>query len=137
MTIIFKPHTVMDYSAVAFCQVSGRENRMPLRLKGEALGPKVSLSYGELNVGNVYINSTHLFEIVLANRGAIDAIYSILPNKSIHGSCFEFNPVEGLVLPESHQAITIKFEAVAYGIFAEEFFFAIDGTSEKLKLRIM
>ncbi|XP_063716545.1 hydrocephalus-inducing protein homolog isoform X4 [Symsagittifera roscoffensis] len=137
ISLVFRPRTVADYTAVAFCEVTGRENRMPLRLKGEALGPKVSLSYVDLNVGNVYINSTHLFEVILSNKGAIDAIYSILPNTSVHGSCFSFDPVEGLVLPDSHQAITINFDAVSYGIFAEEFLFAIDGTAERLKLRII
>ena len=30
-----------------------------------------------------------------------------------------------------------RYEALAYGVFAEDFYFSIDGTSEQLRLRIM
>ena len=63
VNIIFKPDFAQLYNRVAFCEITGRESRLPLRLCGLGSGPKVQLSIETLDVGNIFIGSTHVYEV--------------------------------------------------------------------------
>ena len=39
--IFFNPKSPVQYSCTAFCEITGRQSRLPLRIRGEGLGPKV------------------------------------------------------------------------------------------------
>lgn len=65
VNIIFKPDFAQTYTRVAFCEITGRESRLPLRLTGLGSGPKVQLSIETLDVGNIFIGSTHVYEVIL------------------------------------------------------------------------
>lgn len=67
VNIIFKPDFAQTYNKTAFCEIVGRESRLPLRLTGIGIGPKVQLSIENLNVGNIFIGSTHVYEVNLRN----------------------------------------------------------------------
>ena len=134
VSIIFKPEEPKVYNRTAFCDVTGRQSRLPLRIRGDGIGPNVQFSFDTLDMGNIFVNSTHTYEVVLANKGDIDAIFSLIPTNTVFGPCFHFNPSEGIVMPEGHQAIQITFSSAVLGDFKEEFQFQIDGASEKLKL---
>lgn len=41
----------------------GRESRLPLKLKGEGLGPKLRFSFDKLDIQNVFVNSAHAYEV--------------------------------------------------------------------------
>ena len=133
--IIFKPVKAITYERIAFCDVTGRESRLPLKLRGDGAGPKLQLSFDTLDMGNIFVNSTHLYEVVLANRGYIDALFNIIGPKTPFGSCFSFNPFEGIVMPDGHQAIQITFSSSKLGDFEEVFEFQVDGTSERLQMK--
>lgn len=132
VTVVFKPEEAMTYTRTAFCDVTGRESRLPLRIRGDGAGPKVQFSFDTIDIGNVFVNSTHTYEVVLANKGDIDAIFNLMPSKSVFRP--QFNPMEGIVMPDGHQAIQIIFSSAVLGDFEEEYFFQIDGSPEKLKL---
>lgn len=134
VNIIFKPREAKSYSRTAFCDVTGRETRLPLRVKGDGVGPTVEFSLESLEMGNIFIESKHHYEILMANKGDIDAIYSVLPNQSVFGPCFQFNPAEGIVMPGGHQAIHVSFKSQYLGDFEEEFSFQVDGQPELLKV---
>lgn len=59
LTITFKPRTAGEMSATAFCELTGRDCRLPLSLHGRGYGPKATWLYDTLDVGDVYINSLH------------------------------------------------------------------------------
>ena len=48
-----------------YCDVIGRETRLPFRIKGEGLGPKLQFSFDSLNIENVFINSPHAYEVYM------------------------------------------------------------------------
>ena len=54
---------LFSFSSVAFCDVTGRETRLPLKLKGEGLGPKLRFSFDTLDIQNVFVNSAHAYEV--------------------------------------------------------------------------
>lgn len=134
ISVIFKPREAKSYTRTAFCDVTGRETRLPLRIKGDGVGPKVHFSLETLDMGNIFIGSKHYYEIIMANKGDIDAIYSVIPNQSVFGPCFSFNPAEGIVMPGGHQAIQVAFKSPYLGDFEEEFCFQVDGQPELLKV---
>jgi hydrocephalus-inducing protein len=136
VSVIFKPDYAQTYNKTAFCEVTGRESRLPLRLCGIGNGPKVQLSIENLDVGSIFIGSTHVYEVVMSNKGFIDAIYSVsIPNTQF-GKCFTFEPNEGLISPGGYQAISIAFGSNKLGEFDETFEFTIDGKPEKYQLVI-
>lgn len=136
VSVIFRPDFAQTYNKTAYCEVTGRESRLPLRLHGVGSGPKVQLSIENLDVGSIFIGSTHVFEVVLANKGFIDAIFSVIIPNTQFGKFFSFEPNEGLISPNSYQAVCISFGSNKLGSFNEIFEFAVDGKLEKYKLNI-
>jgi hydrocephalus-inducing protein len=134
VNVIFKPREAETCMKTAFCDITGRESRLPLRIRGDGIGPNVQFSYDTLDMGNIFIGSKHYYEIILINNGDIDAIYSVMPTKTIFGPCFGFNPAEGIVMPGGHQAIQISFSSPYLGDFLEEFSFQVDGQPQQLKV---
>ena len=65
INIIFKPFEERHYSCTIYCDVSGRESRLPLRIQGEGIGPKIEFSYDILDIQNVFVNSRHSYEVNL------------------------------------------------------------------------
>ena len=88
-------------------------------------------------MGNIFIGSTHVYEIVMANKGDIDAIYTLQPSKTRFGKCFSFTPAESILMPAAHQAIQVKFSSETLGNFEEEFEFQVDGAPEKVKIKFL
>nr|XP_032813560.1 hydrocephalus-inducing protein homolog isoform X3 [Petromyzon marinus] len=136
ITVIFKPQEARVYQHTAYCDVTGRETRLPLRIRGEGIGPCLLFNCDQLDIGNVFMSSQHSYEVILANKGEIDGIFSLDSTLSLFGRCFTLEPFEGIVLPGGHQAIVISFQSQAIGNFSEDLLFTVDGSSEKIKLTI-
>lgn len=88
-------------------------------------------------MGNIFIGSTHVYEIVMANKGDIDAIYTLVPLNTKFGKCFSFNPAESIVMPGAHQAIQVSFSSQTLGNFEEEFEFQVDGAPDRVKIKFV
>ena len=82
------------------------------------------------------MTSHHTYEVVLRNRGEIDAIFSSIPSKTTFGSRFNFTPTEGIVMPGGYQLIEVSFSANQLGSIQEDFEFSIDGTDQNLNISI-
>ncbi|XP_071973078.1 hydrocephalus-inducing protein homolog isoform X2 [Engystomops pustulosus] len=136
VTLLFKPQTAKIYQRTVYCDITGRETRLPLRIRGEGLGPKLCFNFDELDIGKVFVGSTHTYEVVLANQGAIDGIYSLVPHTSALATSFTFTPSEGIILPNGHQAIQISLCCSVLGEFREDFCFVVDGASDEVKLAV-
>ncbi|XP_077028979.1 hydrocephalus-inducing protein homolog [Agelaius phoeniceus] len=126
--VTFKPLEALEYQSVAYCSISGRESRLPLQLRGEGQGPLVELSSQTLNIGNVFVNTPHAYEVKLMNQGAIDAPFICIPSTTNVGFCFEFAPKKGIIAPGGIQIILISFSASILGKFEEEFQFSVVGS---------
>ncbi|XP_043935458.1 hydrocephalus-inducing protein homolog [Protopterus annectens] len=134
INVIFKPREAKIYQYTVYCDITGRETRLPLRIKGEGIGPKVTFSYDVLDMGNIFVGAKHSYEIILANKGEIDAIFSVVSPPTVFGQCFMFNPNEGIILPRGHQAMEVTFQSSILGDFVEDFFFSVDGSPDKIKV---
>ena len=50
---------------MAYCAVTGRESRLPLKIRGQGVGPQIQLSFDTLDIQNVFVNSSHAYEVDL------------------------------------------------------------------------
>ncbi|VEL09006.1 unnamed protein product [Protopolystoma xenopodis] len=75
--ITFSPNSAEDFERFAFCILGGREVRSSLRMIGRGLGPNVDFSFRRLRIGKVFLGARHIYELVLANRGCVDALFRV------------------------------------------------------------
>ncbi|XP_051830566.1 hydrocephalus-inducing protein homolog [Antechinus flavipes] len=136
ISMIFYPREAKLYQQTIYCDISGRECRLPLRIKGEGMGPKTIFNFDVLDIGKAFVGSIHSYEAILSNKGSIDALFNLEPPTTPLGSCFIFNPKEGIVEPSGLQTIQISFSSNILGHFQEEFLFNIHGSPEPVKLTI-
>ncbi|KAJ7312066.1 hypothetical protein JRQ81_006401 [Phrynocephalus forsythii] len=134
--VIFQPQEAGVYQHTVYCDISGRESRLPLRIKGEAMGPKVLFNFDQLDIGKIFVGSVHSYEAVLSNEGAIDALFSLRWPSTPLASCFTFQPSEGIIEPGSHQALHITFSSTLLGDFWEEFQVNVNGSPQPVSLVI-
>ncbi|KAI9002678.1 hypothetical protein BC832DRAFT_104056 [Gaertneriomyces semiglobifer] len=134
VTVYFNPMSPGLQVQTAYCDVAGREMRLPLTLKGEAIGPQAKLSYDLLDIEEIYINTVHTYEVIMENNGEIDVHYSLLRAESVHGSRMSFTPDSGVLSPGKRQALKIVFRPDTLGTFVEDITFDILGASKPLVL---
>lgn len=63
VSVTFSPVDPLQYSATAYCDVSGRAERLPIAFRGVGKGPQVLFSYDNLDVGDVFVNSVRQYEV--------------------------------------------------------------------------
>uniref|UniRef100_A0A452UUD3 Uncharacterized protein n=1 Tax=Ursus maritimus TaxID=29073 RepID=A0A452UUD3_URSMA len=136
ITVYFNPLEARLYQQTVYCDISGREIRLPLRIKGEGMGPKIHFNFELLDIGKVFIGSVHCYEAILSNKGSIDALFNVIPPTSALGACFIFSPREGIIEPNGVQAVQISFSSAILGNFEEEFLVSVNGSPEPVKLTI-
>ncbi|NXB89742.1 HYDIN protein, partial [Vidua chalybeata] len=125
--VTFKPLEALKYQSMAYCNISGRESRMTLRLKGEGQGPLLEFSCPSLNLGKILVDTLHVSEVKLINQGALDAPFTYIPSTR-KGFCFKFAPEEGIIAPGGIQTIQISFNATVLGMFEEEIQVSVAGS---------
>uniref|UniRef100_A0A663M3Q9 HYDIN/VesB/CFA65-like Ig-like domain-containing protein n=1 Tax=Athene cunicularia TaxID=194338 RepID=A0A663M3Q9_ATHCN len=113
VNVIFRPREARVYQQTVYCDISG-------------MNPKLH-SIAELGSAS---------EVVLFNKGAINAVFNLVPPATALGSCFTFLPQEGIILPEGLQVIRISFSSTILGEFTEEFRFSVTGSPEPVTLTI-
>ncbi|XP_060537492.1 hydrocephalus-inducing protein homolog isoform X5 [Pantherophis guttatus] len=136
ISVMFRPQEAGMYLQTVYCDITGRETRLPLRIKGEAIGPKLLFNFDQLDVGKIFVGSSHSYEAILSNQGAIDALFHLMWPSTVLGACFAFQPREGIIEPGCHQAIHISFSSTVLGPFSEEFKFHVNGSPQPVTLVI-
>ncbi|XP_053843742.1 hydrocephalus-inducing protein homolog isoform X2 [Vidua macroura] len=136
ISVSFKPQEARVYERAVYCDISGRQNRLPLLLTGEGLGPRLHSYFEELNIGEVSLRVTHRYKAALLNKGPIGAPFSLIPPSTAMGSCFTFLPQEGIVAPHGFQLIRISFCPTMLGEFEEEFCFRVTESPKPVTLTI-
>jgi len=132
VTVKFRANTAADFSCQAFLEVVGREQRLGLILHGQGIGPKASLSYDVLDIGDLFVNSLHKYEITLMNKGDIPTDWELIPSRSPMGDKFKFEPSAGRLGVGEAQTLAIRFQSGILGEFAENFHVALRGSEDLL-----
>lgn len=125
----FHPRGALVYKCTAYLSCVGREMRAPLVLKGLGIGPKVSFSYDELDVSNVFVESAHRYEVQLLNRGDIEVDFRLVPKETKFGSWFHFEPSHGRIEVGGQCTIFVHFKPKELGPFNEVFEWVLKGSA--------
>lgn len=136
IVVCFRPDTAAQYNCLSFLAISGRHERLPLQLTGQGIGPHASLSFDILDIGDVFINDEHSYELSIRNKGDIPAQWTFMSSLTRFGNKFKFSPLDGYLLPNQSQPIAIKFESDVLGEFSEYFRFALQGNEDMLICQI-
>lgn len=134
ITLTFVPKGALQYSCIAFCNISCSEERLALNLAGEGIGPKAFLSQTDLPIGNKNVNEKERYQITIENRGEIECKYELLPNERNFGKMFKFHVTKGTLEVGNRQTIEIEFCSTIPGEFKETFRFRLEGSTDLLSL---
>lgn len=134
ITFTFTPKAALNYQCLAYCSVVGRAERLPLLLKGTGIGPKAAFSYDELDVGDIFVESVHQYEVNLINQGDIDVEFRLVPNPSPFGSIFTFTPSDGCLEVGGECTIVVEVCPDLLGEFQEVFYWELVGSTSKIGL---
>ncbi|XP_072135349.1 hydrocephalus-inducing protein homolog isoform X2 [Mobula birostris] len=134
ISIICRPQQAKVFQWTAYCDVTGRETRLPLRIKAEGMGPKLLLNFDQIDMGFIIINSKHMYEMLMTNKGDILAAYSLVPAFTPIGSCFSINPSSGSLLPGDYQVLDVTFKSNILGEFREDLMFSVEGCPQPIRV---
>ena len=73
VTVRFHPTDSGEHVATCFVDVEGREERLPMVLRGQAVGPLAVFAYDALEIGDIFVGAVHQYEVELHNRGRFRA----------------------------------------------------------------
>ena len=136
ITVTFKPHVSADYEAVAYLDVVGRDERLPLWINGAGVGPKAGLTFDSLDLGDLFINSIHRYEIAIDNRGDIPCEWELIIPDTHMADIITFDTTEGSLPVDASENIPITLSStVKLGPFDEIFQFKLNGSDETLSCR--
>ncbi|CAE7901286.1 HYDIN [Symbiodinium sp. KB8] len=123
----FCPKDALVYCATAYLSAVGQEDRAPLVLKGLGIGPKATFSYDELDVGNVFVESAHRYEVQLLNQGDIEVDFRLVHREGKFAPRFKFTPDHGTIAVGGQCEIVVDFKPKELGQFHEVFEWALQG----------
>ncbi|CAK0791290.1 unnamed protein product [Prorocentrum cordatum] len=130
----FLPKDALMYTCTAYLACVGQESRARLMLKGLGIGPKATFSYDELDVGSVFVDSTHRYEVQLLNQGDIDVDFRLVPGDTQIGRQFNFTPSSGTIAVGGHCEVVVDFKPKELGEFVETFEWALKGSNAPVTL---
>ncbi|XP_037834213.1 hydrocephalus-inducing protein homolog [Kryptolebias marmoratus] len=125
--IVFQPQEAILYQHTIYCDVTGRESRLPLTIQGEGLGPDLQLNYALIDMKNVFIGDRDRYEVQLSNKGPIDSPFRFLSSDTTFGRCFSVSPEEGVVPPRACQIVEVTFQSHILGSFIEDLLLTVTG----------
>uniref|UniRef100_T1J490 Uncharacterized protein n=1 Tax=Strigamia maritima TaxID=126957 RepID=T1J490_STRMM len=132
--VIFSPEDDIHYEMVMYCDVIGREVRLPLKIFGVGKGPTVSFVTSKIDIGKILVGTRKNYEIVLKNDGLISASYHFHESKTLFGRYFTFIPEDDVIKPSKTRVINVAIQCAMLGDFYEEFLVEIEKSRVPLKL---
>ncbi|XP_077955507.1 hydrocephalus-inducing protein homolog isoform X2 [Gasterosteus aculeatus] len=130
--IVFKPEEAKLYQQTIYCDITGREARLPLTIMAEGIGPNVQFNYDLMDMQNVVIGDKDYYELQVRNRGLIDAPFRLLSRDTTFGRCFSFCPEEGVIPSGACQKVDVIFCGHTLGTFTEDLLLTVTGGPQPL-----
>ncbi|XP_014477568.1 PREDICTED: hydrocephalus-inducing protein homolog [Dinoponera quadriceps] len=136
ITVIFRPTGVGEISSVAYLEVTGREDRIPLSLHGIGKGPLLRLNVITIDLNNIYLCSVHNYEIVAANKGHINGTLVYKERPTDFGGTVNITPPCLTLIPNEYKSFNLSYSSNRKGDFMERIDFVVEESSEVLSLYI-
>ncbi|XP_018351386.1 PREDICTED: hydrocephalus-inducing protein-like [Trachymyrmex septentrionalis] len=136
ITVIFQAMEVGEISSVAYLEVMGREDRIPLSLHGTGKGPVLHLNVITIDLSSIFLCSVHNYEIVAANHGHIYGTLIYKERPTDFGGTISITPNARTLKPDQYKSFNLSFSSNRKGDFIERIDFVIKESLEVLSLYI-
>ncbi|XP_077372587.1 hydrocephalus-inducing protein homolog [Festucalex cinctus] len=133
-TVVFKPDEAKVYHKTIYCDVTGKKSRIPLRVRGEGLGPAMQINCNLMDMKNIFIGHTVSYEVRLSNHGLIDAPFEFSNPRTTFGQFFSFTPKKGVVCSGDGLLVKVTFLSNVLGTFSEGLLLIVRGQPRPLTL---
>ncbi|XP_029289106.1 hydrocephalus-inducing protein homolog [Cottoperca gobio] len=130
--VVFKPNEAKLYQQTIYCEVTGREARLPLTIKAEGMGPNLQFKYQLMDMKDVFIGDKDCYKVQVYNEGLIDAPFRLSSPDTTFGRCFSFSPEEGVVPSGACQIVEVTFHSCILGTFSEGLLLTVTGQPQPL-----
>lgn len=77
LTITFAPKEIGEFETVAYLDIDGVFDRVPLTLVGISIPPSIQLNIETLDMDCVYINKPYNYEVVAINKGEVTNVAEV------------------------------------------------------------
>ncbi|OQR91449.1 hydrocephalus-inducing protein [Achlya hypogyna] len=136
ITVTFVPQLAATYAGTAFLDISGRDTRLPLQIRGRGIGPQACILYDDLfDFGDVFINDAQTHDFSIQNRGEIPAEFSLVPTPLPPGVDISFAPAAGVLGIGETSKVFLTFKSAVLGEISITFNFKLKGSDELLRVR--
>ncbi|XP_067007994.2 hydrocephalus-inducing protein homolog [Anabrus simplex] len=137
ITVVFEPDLAMTHTAKAYCDVTGREKRLPLLMTAVGLGPKIALNMTSLDTDYICLSATHCYQVVAKNIGLIPGTIHYIPSEVRCGGTISCSPETHHLNPEELGTFILTFSTSVHGKFKEDILFTIIESSEIIELHFL
>uniref|UniRef100_A0A6P7FKJ2 Hydrocephalus-inducing protein-like n=1 Tax=Diabrotica virgifera virgifera TaxID=50390 RepID=A0A6P7FKJ2_DIAVI len=129
--VIFFPTANEVYLSTAYLDITGRPDRLPVNLSGIGKGPSVIFNVTKLDIGSIFLEVTHEYQVVIKNDGCIPATVVFKPTDTEFGGKITCSPQsQHLNKIDSCRSFIIKFSSPYQGQFVEKVEFEIKESKE-------
>ncbi|KDO23200.1 hypothetical protein SPRG_10008 [Saprolegnia parasitica CBS 223.65] len=136
ITVTFVPHVAATYAGTAFLDISGRDTRLPLQIRGRGIGPQACILYDDLfDFGDVFINDPQTHDFSIQNRGEIPAEFALVPIPLPPGVDIAFAPSSGVLGIGETSKVYLTFASAVLGEISITFNFKLKGSDDLLRVR--
>eukprot|EP00727_Mastigamoeba_balamuthi_P008832 m51a1_g4571 putative hydrocephalus-inducing protein homolog (4443) ;mRNA; f:139753-155829 len=133
VVVCFSPAIATKFNTTAFLEISGRSSRLPLVMKGDAIGPQGSFNLDVLDIDEVYVNSVHYYHLTLENKGNIPLEYCH-QQESTHPlfKRFRMAPISGRLNVGESAEVIVEFTPDSVGAFQIPFYWNMRGAGDPI-----
>ncbi|KAK9687661.1 hypothetical protein QE152_g36095 [Popillia japonica] len=132
--ITFAPTEAIHYETAGYLEVSGKEERLPLKLSGTGKGPCIEINVCELDANDIFLCSKHQYEISIRNKGYIPGTIAFRPQQLVFGGVLTCKPLSNHLEPNRFASFVLTFTSNVQGKFVEEIEFIIQESGEIKKI---
>ncbi|XP_024941383.1 hydrocephalus-inducing protein-like [Cephus cinctus] len=134
--LVFDPDEIGEITSVAYLEIDGREDRIPINFTGICIGPTFSLNIVTADVGSIFLCSVHNYEIICVNKGFIPGTLIYRSKPTDFGGKIEVTPTCLKLQPEEHKSFNVAFSSKKTGEFVERIDFVVKESLETISMYI-
>ncbi|XP_026670103.1 hydrocephalus-inducing protein homolog [Ceratina calcarata] len=136
VVVLFRALEMGELCSTAYLEVTGREDRIPLTLYGTGKGPVLQLNVLTINLENIYMCSTHNYEVIAVNKSHIPGTLVYRAKATDFGGTLDVTPRSLHLCPGEHKSFNLSFSSNRKGDFVERVDFVVKESLEVLSLHI-
>lgn len=115
--------------------MTGRETRLPLVICAEGLPACLQLSVDTLDTGTIFTKTSHQYDVVLANRGLIPAVFHVRLPETVFGQFIDVQPATGQIEVDGYQLLEVTLNADRLGSFEELITIQVEGSPHDIVMK--